>query len=53
MSDEGNDEIRVGLFHAMEFGYKECEKGNNLMMARIHFMKVLTDFILKTAKDGE
>lgn len=30
------------MLTAMEFGYKECEKGNNLDMAFINFNKALT-----------
>lgn len=30
-----------GMLAAMEFGYRECEKGNNLDMAFINFNKAL------------
>lgn len=36
-----NEYNEYGLICAAEFGYKECEKGNNLEMAIINFKKVL------------
>jgi hypothetical protein len=31
----------IGLLLAMEFGYRQCEKGNNIQMARENFKKTI------------
>ena len=39
------------LLTAMEFGYIQCEKGNNIQMAKIEFNKLINDNPLNYRRD--